>query len=264
MSYPITQQFIPVLPRTPYRHGASAYEGVVAHSTDNPEATASGNRNFEASGAWKSAFVHFFVDWTSIIQVADTDYVAWGCGPVGNQRYVQIELCETQDSAKFQASYSRYVWLVAKVLYDKKLGVSDGNTLVSHDWVRQHLGGTTHTDPISYLASHGVTWQQLVNDVSAQYFSLSNPVPAAAAIPKVETRKLVLPATDPTWTVYKLGHPCVKANPDNIAGILKPAKFGGLTYEILKDNGNGVYEIQTANFGRVQIYGAPSTGAKII
>lgn len=77
-------------------------------------------------------------------------------------------------------------------------------------------------------------------------------------------KKIFLPANNPTWTVYKLGHPCVKSNPANIAGVLKPAKFGGLTYDILKDNGNGIYEIQTDNFGRVQIYAASSTGAKII
>ncbi|MDF2792069.1 MAG: N-acetylmuramoyl-L-alanine amidase family protein [Neobacillus sp.] len=87
-----------------------------------------------------------------------------------------------------------------------------------------------------------------------------NPVPQ----PAPTTRKVLLPANNPTWTVYKLGHPCVKSNPANIAGVLKPAKFGGLTYTILKDNGNGIYEIQTSNFGRVQIYAALSTGAKII
>jgi lysozyme len=76
--------------------------------------------------------------------------------------------------------------------------------------------------------------------------------------------RIFLPANNPTWTVYKLGRPCVKANPTNIAGILKPSKFGGLTYEILADHGNYIFEIQTGDFGRVQIYGAPSTGAKIL
>ncbi|WP_147536108.1 GH25 family lysozyme [Bacillus marasmi] len=74
-------------------------------------------------------------------------------------------------------------------------------------------------------------------------------------------RTIHLPATASTWTVYKLNRPAVKANPSNIAGTLKPSKFGGLSYEILKDLGGWVFEIQTANFGRVKIYGHPSTGA---
>lgn len=78
------------------------------------------------------------------------------------------------------------------------------------------------------------------------------------------TRKLVLPATDPTWTVYKLGRPCIKSNPDNVAGVLTPSRFGGLTYDILKDNENYIFEIQTEIAGRVQIYAGPETGAKII
>lgn len=76
-------------------------------------------------------------------------------------------------------------------------------------------------------------------------------------------RTIYLPASAPTWTVYKLDRPPVKSNPANIAGTLKPAKFGGLQYEILNDLGGWVFEINTANFGRVKIYGHPSTGAVI-
>jgi N-acetylmuramoyl-L-alanine amidase len=102
-------------------------------------------------------------------------------------------------------------------------------------------------------------WEQ---DIVGFQVQAPKPAPQPAS-PKPTTRKIVLPASDPTWTVYKLGRPCVKSNPANIAGVLKPAKFGGLNYEILKDNGNGIYEIQTGDFGRVQIYAAPSTGAVI-
>lgn len=84
------------------------------------------------------------------------------------------------------------------------------------------------------------------------------PVPVAPA-----KRLIYLPSSAPTWTVYKINRPPVKSNPANIAGTLKPAKFGGLSYEILKDLGGWVFEIQTANFGRVKIYGHPSTGAVI-
>ena len=168
MSYPITQSFIPGLPKLPYRNGFGAYEGVVCHATANYNDSATGERNYEAT-TYNNAFVHFFVDDQNIIQVADTNYLAWGCGSIGNKRFVQIELCQTYDSEKFKNAYARYVWLIAKILKDKNLGVKDGGSLVSHAWVTKNLGGTTHQEPIDYLASYDVSWNQLVNDVTMQY-----------------------------------------------------------------------------------------------
>jgi N-acetylmuramoyl-L-alanine amidase CwlA len=168
MSYPITKSFIPGLPVLPYRNGFSAYEGVVCHSTANYNDTATGERNYESS-AFDNAFVHFFVDDQNIIQTADINNIAWGCGAIGNKCFVQVELCQTYDNDKFQKAYSRYVWLIAKILYDKQLGVYDGLTLVSHDWITKNLGGTTHSDPINYLVSHGISWAQHVVNVQAEY-----------------------------------------------------------------------------------------------
>lgn len=82
-------------------------------------------------------------------------------------------------------------------------------------------------------------------------------------------RKLFLPPTNPDgtkddkWTVYKLDKPPVKTNPVNIAGTLNPAKFNGLTYDILEDFGNFTFGIQTGDFGHVKIYANPKDGAVI-
>lgn len=184
MSYPITKNLITGLPKDPYRHGIGAYEGVVAHSTATPNATAASERTFESSH-YNSAFVHFFVDWTSIVQVADTDYLAYGAGPNANHRFVNVELCETSDPALFAQAYARYTWLLAKILFDRKLGVSRKNTFWTHDDVRQVLGGTTHSDPVAFLASHGVSIDKLVADVTAKYGLLANPAPAPGRYVKI-------------------------------------------------------------------------------
>jgi N-acetylmuramoyl-L-alanine amidase CwlA len=169
MAYPIKQDIIPDLPRKAYRNGV--YEGVVDHSTATPEATDEAeSRYFHREWKNRQAFPHFVVDWDSITQLADTDYIAWAAGN-GNPRYVHIELCETKDHAKFLESYKRYVWLTAYLLRKKNLGVTDGKTLVSHDWVSKNLGGTNHTDPIAYLKSHGVSWAQHVANIKAEYDS---------------------------------------------------------------------------------------------
>lgn len=93
---------------------------------------------------------------------------------------------------------------------------------------------------------------------------IEQPAPQPQPAPvQPSTRFIHLPANAATWTVYKLDRPPVKSNPANIAGTLKPAKFGGLKYQILEDLGGWVFVIQTANFGRVKIYGHPSTGAVV-
>lgn len=104
---------------------------------------------------------------------------------------------------------------------------------------------------------------ELLNKLKQGQSVQSQPAPVSPQSTPDAKRTIYLPASAPTWTVYKLDRPAVKANPANIAGTLKPAKFGGLSYEILNDLGGWVFEIQAANFGRVKIYGHPSTGAVI-
>ncbi|ANN30773.1 N-acetylmuramoyl-L-alanine amidase [Bacillus thuringiensis serovar coreanensis] len=154
------------LPKMPYRYGVGAYEGVVAHSTATPEAPAINIQKYE-SRTWRSAFVHFAVDWGETIQIADTKYIAYGGGPAANKRFVHVELCETADYTKFKRSYEKYVKLLAKILKDNKISVEKG--LWTHSDVTHHLGGTDHEDPIDYLKSHGVSEAQFRADVGRAY-----------------------------------------------------------------------------------------------
>lgn len=189
MTYSITKNFISGLPKSAYRNGTGKYEGVVAHSTASPEAPAINIRNFEA-GHWRDAFVHFAVDWTSIIQIADTNYTCWGAGHTANQRYVSVELCETKDANKFKESYARYVWLLAKILFDRKLGVKEFGTFWTHDDVTRKLGGTTHSDPVAYLKSHGKSVAQLISDVGNEYNKMLSPQEVYTVNPAQLTNKL--------------------------------------------------------------------------
>ncbi|MED1381791.1 N-acetylmuramoyl-L-alanine amidase [Bacillus mycoides] len=154
------------LPKTPYRGGIGAYEGVVAHSTATPEAPAINIQKYE-SRTWQNAFVHFAVDWDETIQIADTRYIAYGAGSIANKRFVHVELCETANYEKFKRSYEKYVKLVAKILKDNNLSVEKG--LWTHDDVRKYLGGTDHEDPLDYLKSHGVSEAQFRADVQRAY-----------------------------------------------------------------------------------------------
>ncbi|KZE01253.1 N-acetylmuramoyl-L-alanine amidase [Bacillus mycoides] len=157
---------IPELPNQPYRYGVGAYEGVVAHSTATPEAPAINIQKYE-SRTWRSAFVHYAVDWNEKIQIASTKYRAWGAGPAANARFVHVELCETSDPMKFKRSYEKYVELIGEILRERNIHPSKG--LWTHKDVTYKLGGTDHEDPLDYLRSHGVSEAEFRADVLKDY-----------------------------------------------------------------------------------------------
>lgn len=225
MSYPITQNFIPNLPQNAYRNGS--YEGVVAHSTADPEAPAINIRNYESTH-YNDGFVHFAVDWTSIIQISDTTFSCWGCGHNGNPRFCQVELCETSDPNKFKESYARYTWLLAKLLFDRKLGVTHQVTIWTHNDVTHLLGGTDHTDPVAYLQTHGISIAQLIADVTNEYNQMGNVQP-----PQHLYRIRV------TWEDAK-SQVGAFASLDSAKTVADQNKANGC--KVFDDNGNVVYD----------------------
>lgn len=165
--YNIEQNFIPGLPKTFYDDGH--YIGVVAHATGIYNDTPESERNVEVN-EWQKAFVHFFVGSGKILQVADTNYICYGAGHTANHLgYAQVELDQTNDEKQFIQDYEMYTWLIAKLLSDRNLRIIDGVTLMSHDQVSKKWHESDHTDPIDYLASHGKSWDDVINDVTKLY-----------------------------------------------------------------------------------------------
>lgn len=78
--------------------------------------------------------------------------------------------------------------------------------------------------------------------------------------PDVKKQKLYLPKTADSWRVYPLDKKPVVGNE---CGFLRPAKFGGLEYEIIKWSSANTCVIKTRDFGIVQIYVEKKTGAII-
>lgn len=231
MSYDIKQELIPNLPKTPYRNGVGAWEGIVNHSTDTPNASAQNERDFEANN-WNNAFVHFFVDDVSIIQVADTNYKAWGAGANANPRFIHIELCEFADATRFKNAYDRYVWLTVHLLVSKGMKVIDGVTVWSHAEVTAKLGGTTHTDPINFLASHGISWGQHIGNLQAEYNRQVEPAPTPTPA-----------STSKTLFKVQCGAFKVKTNATDLSNSLKAKGYVNIiVYE------NTLYKVQVGAF----------------
>lgn len=154
-----------------------AVQGVVAHDTENNEATAQANRDyFNRAGVDASA--HLIVDWNEIIECIPWERgeaeQAWHAGPTANSMYVGIELCTTKDPDKFAASFGRYLYAIARVL--DEYGLKTGPGLWSHKGVAEKWHETNHTDPYGYLQRHGKTWQDVLDGVNVylDYFGRQN------------------------------------------------------------------------------------------
>lgn len=146
-------------PKNAYRNGVGKPEGVVVHETANPSSTIYNEIAYMKKN-YNNAFVHSFVDADHIINIANTNYLAWGVGFPGNARYVQFEQVEVHSKSAFAHEVANAAWYTAYLLHQYGLKPNradyDGKgTVWSHRAVAKYLGGSTHTDPVGYYSSNG-------------------------------------------------------------------------------------------------------------
>lgn len=167
----IEKRIIPGLPAT--RTSQNRY--VVAHEAGNPGNTGPDSLEREISFMtrnWRNAFTsHFVGGGGRIVQLAPSGIRQYGAGPKANAYcYAQVELARTKDPATFRKDYEAYVWLLRKLAHEAGLPVEldrPGHGIKSHEWITKNLGGSTHTDPFSYLASFGITRAQFAKDIKS-------------------------------------------------------------------------------------------------
>ncbi|MDK1725909.1 peptidoglycan recognition protein family protein [Dellaglioa algida] len=148
-----------------YRNGKGRPEGVVVHETANPSSTIKNEIAYMKSN-YNSAFVHTFIDDNNILNIADTNNMSWGSGPVGNQRYVQFEQVRVHSKYAFAKEVSNAAFYTAYVLNHYGLSPNlattanrgKGATVLAHADVSKYLGGTDHVDPTSYYSESGKKW----------------------------------------------------------------------------------------------------------
>ncbi|WP_253726509.1 N-acetylmuramoyl-L-alanine amidase family protein [Latilactobacillus curvatus] len=150
--------------------------GVVVHYTDNPTNFSARNEaDYEINGGWQSAFVHTFIDANTILNIHDTDFGAWGCGPVGNKYFAQFEMVTARNFDDFTKTTSYSAWYTAYLLSKYNLTPSLAQahngvgTVWSHSDVTHYLGGTNHTDPDAYFAKYGYSMGQFFDLVQHYY-----------------------------------------------------------------------------------------------
>ena len=152
-------------------------DGVVIHETATPGATAHDEAIY-FNREWMNmyAYVHAFVDKDDTIQMMTPDYGAWGAGPMANNRFVQIELCEETDRNDFAKSVNNDAIYAAKILHRYDLTPTNAThngqgTVWSHLAVSKFLGGTDHGDPDGYFATWGYSMDQFF-DLIKYYYDL--------------------------------------------------------------------------------------------
>lgn len=172
------QSIASYLPQFNYRYGKP--EGIVMHDTANDSSTIDGEVNFMKNN-YSLAFVHAYVDGNRIIETANTDYGAWGAGPVANQRFIHVELVHTHDYDSFARSINNYAdYAATNLLYyglKPDSAEYDGQgTVWTHRSVNNYLGGTDHVDPHGYLAMHNYSYDELYDLIYEKYLIKTNKV----------------------------------------------------------------------------------------
>ncbi|WP_083669586.1 DUF5776 domain-containing protein [Viridibacillus sp. FSL H8-0123] len=169
MTYNIENQIIVGLPSI----ALTTKSYVVAHESGNPNNTSEKALENELAFMkrnYKNAFVsHWVGAGGRIVQLAPVGKLQYGCGPKGNPHsYAQVELARTWDKEQFKKDYAAYIWLLRKLAKDAEISIAldgTGKGVKSHKWITNNLGGTTHVDPYSYLASMGITEAQFKKDI---------------------------------------------------------------------------------------------------
>ena len=197
------EDFSSHIPKIPYRNGVGKPEGIIAHETANPNSTIQGEIAYMKNN-YESAFVHAFVDDNNIIEVAPTDYLAWGAGGVANERFIHVELVRVYGGDRFARSINNYADYIATNLSYYGLpfdsAENDGTgTLWSHDAVSRYLGGTDHSDPYGWFAENNYTFNELVDLVREKYSyktgSATQPTTPVVSKPKTSTPVVSKPKT---------------------------------------------------------------------
>lgn len=252
-------------PKIAYRNGVAKPEGIVAHETANPTSKIDGEIAYMKRN-YTNAFVHAFIDDKRIVEVADTDYISWGAGPVANPRFINVELVRVYGKEAFSRSINNYADYFATNLLYYGLPLDnahyDGNgTVWNHKGVSNFLGGTDHTDPIGWFQANNYTFDEFYNLVSEKYnYKLNGTIPATPVPTPGNTPPQVTPAPNTTGKVVttkerriakikwqntdvytSVGNPATAkaGSKSNTAYYVnKKAVLDGVTYYSLTDNKN--------------------------
>lgn len=160
------------------------YTSIHLHETANPNATMQNERDFLA-GHYNNAFYTHLVGFNhetgraEAWQVAQKNQGAWDLGNYnGNANgYASIEFAHgsARTQAQFNAAYKVYIELARQLAKEacasleldspKAIPTSGAGYVVTHMFASINGFGSSHTDPVAYFESMGVSYSKLKQDV---------------------------------------------------------------------------------------------------
>lgn len=197
------------------RFAAGKPTWVVVHSSGNPNAGIDSEIAYMARNQ-NSAFVQAWAGHNKIVEIANTDYPAWGAGRTANKYAVQIEVTEDKrlsKAQKLQAIDHEAFWVAVQCAY---YGIPLNKVYSHNDISNMYPQDTNHTDPIAFFKSVGLSWSQFKDQVKKYYDVLvaggdttkvnTLGAPAKPAVPKgKELQKYKGHPNGENWKVMKVG-----------------------------------------------------------
>lgn len=227
-------------------------EFVVVHNTAN-DASAMSEISYMLGNPKEVSF-HYAVDEYRVVQGIEENRNGWHSGDggrgKGNRNGIAIEICYSKSGGdKFVQAEKNAVELVVNILTRYGWGI---------DKVKKHQDFDNKYCPHRTL---DMGWDRFLDMIKAYLNDDTEAKEENSTNTPVATKQTVtLPSSANSWAIYDMHVQPIKRN---AKGYLKPSKFGGLTYDILGWTMKNVAIIKTRDFGQVQIYVAPSTGAII-
>lgn len=161
-----------------YQNGKPS--GVVLHSSGNQNASVENEITYMVNHQ-NEAFVHAWIGYDRIVEIANTDFPCWGAGKFANAKYIQIEMSEDKTLTTKQ-----HLMLIDKACYYLGMQLAyygiepidatknGKGTVWTHNAVSKFLGDTNHVDPIAYLARHHTNWEEVFNQIKGYWYELKN------------------------------------------------------------------------------------------
>ncbi|WP_018659920.1 peptidoglycan recognition protein family protein [Allofustis seminis] len=201
---------------------------------------------WESHHGWDRGGYHFYIDKDAkIYQNYDLDQMTWG---VANCNHYCVHICVEAGSYDDYTSeqLDTLEWINRYLM--KKLNLPASA-------VKAHWEVNNNSRCNGFTKEQMNAWRTRLGGKGTVTVTPSRPSSSKSA-----GKTLHLPANADTWRIYRTNGPYTVGNE---VGFLRPAKFGGLTYEIKGTPVANVYLIDTQDFGRVAIYAGAETGAKV-
>lgn len=162
------------------------YTSVHAHDTGNPNSSMQNEHDYLA-GHYNDAFYTHLVGWNPSTgqaeawQVAETNQGAWDLGTrSGNANgYASVEFVggSISTQSQFNAAYQVYVELLRQLADEahankildpqEAIATAGAGYIITHNFASRNGFGSTHVDPLQFLAKWGISYDQFKNDIAS-------------------------------------------------------------------------------------------------